>query len=244
MISTAENQLASQIAYKLLREMQYGKYRNATRLPPETELAASLGISRTAVRDALSTMEREGFVSRCRGIGTIINRHVLDVPVRIDLECEFFKIIKNAGYRPGLSTVSTQTLTAGDEVARRLSIDPENEVLAVERIVTATGTPAIRCIDYIPVSAIKRPYDKEVLNRPIFDFLQNNCDLQCYMDLTDIHAVNADRETAAALGIEEGTAVLKLDEVWFDFDGAPLFYALEYYREGLLTHTILRKRLD
>ena len=36
--------------------------------------------------DCLSTLEQEGFISRKHGIGTIINQHVLDVKVRLDLE--------------------------------------------------------------------------------------------------------------------------------------------------------------
>ena len=87
-------------------------------------------------------------------------------------------------------------------------------------------------------------YTEEDLRKPIFDFMERFCHVRGYMDLTGIHAVNADARVATALGIREGDAVLSLDEVWYDFDGEPLLFAKEYYREGLLTHTILRKRID
>ncbi len=51
------------------------------------------------MRDCLSTLEREGFISRKHGIErTIINQHVLDVKVRLDLEEEFLDMIRSAGY--------------------------------------------------------------------------------------------------------------------------------------------------
>ena len=40
------------------------------RIPPETELASDLGVSRTTVRDALSRLEHEGTIYRRQGAGT------------------------------------------------------------------------------------------------------------------------------------------------------------------------------
>ena len=54
--------ISSQVVEKLLEEMRTGCYAQGARLPAEIELAAHLQVSRTVVRDALSEMEREGFV--------------------------------------------------------------------------------------------------------------------------------------------------------------------------------------
>ena len=51
--------------------------------PPETELAAAMGVSRTVIRDALSELEREGLVERVRGIGTVVNRSVVALEHRL-----------------------------------------------------------------------------------------------------------------------------------------------------------------
>ena len=76
--------LASRIRKELLQELVSGIYQEAVRLPPEVEIAARLGVSRTALRDALATLEQEGFISRRKGVGTIINRHVLAVKTRME----------------------------------------------------------------------------------------------------------------------------------------------------------------
>ena len=39
------------------------------RLPPEIRLAEHFGVSRSTMRDALATLEREGFINRIHGIG-------------------------------------------------------------------------------------------------------------------------------------------------------------------------------
>ena len=65
---------SSQIAAELVQQMKTGRFAGCTQLPPEVELAESLGVSRTVVRDALSELERAGCVERVRGIGTVVNR--------------------------------------------------------------------------------------------------------------------------------------------------------------------------
>ena len=245
MYELGATELASRAANLLIAEMKTGKYKNASRLPPETSLAEELGISRTAVRDALSTLEREGFISRKRAVGTLINRHVLNVKVRIDLEAEFLRIVESAGYEPGYAYLCHEFTPADAEVAGRLRVAEGSETLVVERVVTASGTPLLLCDDYIAANLITdKSYTEEDLSKPIFDFLERFCRARGCMDLTGIHAVNADARVATALGIREGDAVLSLDEVWYNFDGEPILFAKEYYREGMLTHTILRKRIE
>ena len=245
MYELGATELASRAANLLIAEMKTGKYRNSKRLPPETSLAEELGISRTAVRDALATLEREGFISRKRAVGTLINRHVLNVKVRIDLEAEFLHIVESAGYEPGYAYLCHEFAPADGEVAGYLRVDEGSDTLVVERVVTASGTPLLLCDDYIAAKLIAdRSYTEEDLSKPIFDFLERFCRVRGCMDLTGIHAANADARVATALGVREGDAVLMLDEVWYDFDGEPILFAKEYYREGMLTHTILRKRIE
>ncbi|HON42182.1 MAG TPA: winged helix-turn-helix domain-containing protein, partial [Bacillota bacterium] len=42
------------------------------KLPPETVLAQQLGVSRTALREALQRLESEGYIVRRRRVGTIV----------------------------------------------------------------------------------------------------------------------------------------------------------------------------
>lgn len=238
-------QLASQVEAELLSQIRSGKYRTARRLPPELQLAQELSVSRTAVRDALSIMEQEGYVSRRRGTGTIINRHVVNVAVRFDGEEEFLRIVEKSGYAPAVRFLGAEIAPAGDAVAGWLKLTPGSEVLAVGRVITADGIPVIYCMDYIPAQLLRsRDYTERDLREPIFDFLRQFCGIEGCMDLTELHARNAPQLVADALELEPGTAVLNFDEVWYDFDGNPILYADEFYREGMITHTILRKRQE
>lgn len=102
MNKTTENRLggelrSQQTAQRLLEELRDGIYAAAAQLPSELELAEALGVSRTVVRDALSELERDGYLERVRGIGTLVNRDVLMVENRMDQKLEFNKMIRAIG---------------------------------------------------------------------------------------------------------------------------------------------------
>ena len=60
--------ISDRVVASLLEELTNGRYAQADRLPAEVDLATELGVSRTVIRDALSEMERAGYVERVRGI--------------------------------------------------------------------------------------------------------------------------------------------------------------------------------
>ncbi len=243
--SSKPSQVATQVVRWLLEEMKSGEFRYAERLPPETKLAEKLGVSRTAVRDGMAILEREGFVGRKQGLGTIIYRNVLEVKTRIDLEKEFLDIIAEAGFTPGTNYTTVRYAKADNADAAQWKIPVGEPLIHITRLITADGVPAIYCEDSFPVKLIREDgYDESDLQKPIFSFFRKYCGTDVFMDLTEIHAVNADERLAAELQVPQGAALLHLNERGFDFCGNLLLCSQEYYREGVLTHTILRKKIE
>ncbi len=239
----AGKQRIESIQETLLHEMKRGAYRYAERLPRESALAQRLGISRTQLRDSLAELEREGFITRRHGVGTVINRHVLSVPVRADLEAEFMEMVVQSGFAPEERLLAARRVPAGKAEAARLGIAAGEEALFVSRLVTANGRPAVYCEDYIPCSLIRDfSYTDADLQAPIFDFLARFCSVEPYMDLTELRAVPARGEAARALGVALGEPLLYMDEVDYDMGGRPVLYAPQYFADGIIRHTVMRKK--
>lgn len=238
------SQLSNIVAKKLLEEIKSGRYKNSSRLPSELEIGIYMGASRSAVRDALSVLEMQGFVGRKRGLGTVINRHVLEVTTRLDLEEEFLNMIKQAGFSPKVESVQIETIKSTDEITQKLFLRKDEEVYRISRIVSADGINTIFCRDYFTKKLIKtHDYNEEELKPPIFYFLDNRCKERVNMDLSEIHALPASKVVAKALDIPYKTPVLLFQEVGYNFNGLPILYSEEYYREGILNHTVLRKNV-
>lgn len=231
------------IRTQLLADMRSGIYSACERLPRESILAETLGISRTQLRDILASLEREGFITRRHGVGTVINRHVLNVHTRMDIEVEFLEMIRRNGHRPAVAYVRVSEGTADARIAAQLDIPEGTAVLRAARLCTADGAPAIYCEDVVDKSLVKSPYREEDLKQPIFHFLQEFCGVYPYLDLADIRAVAADETLAEIFRIPPGTPLLNMDEVDYDIDGKPVFCSMEYFADGYFRHAVMRKKL-
>lgn len=238
------SQLSEEVTRKLLSEIRSGRYSNEKKLPPEVTLAAELGVSRNLLRDCLTILEREGFISRKHGVGTVINKHVLEVKTRMDLEKEFLEMVSDAGYKAEIALAAVNTIPSPKDVAKKLALTEGEPVFEVKRLITADGKPAIYCIDYIGVCHVKtEDYDAEELKKPIFYFLEQYCGEIVAMDLTEVRAVAADEKLSEILKVSQGAPILFMDETGYNFYGSPVLMSKEYYVDGILKHMVMRRKM-
>ena len=226
----------------LLEEMENGMFSQCDRLPRETELAEKLGISRTQLRDTLSELDREGFITRRQGVGTIINRHVLRVKNRMDIEMEFLDIIRQFGYEASVSFIEVTEDAADENMAQKLQIEEGTPVIRIRLVCDADGKPAVYSDDVFEKRLVKKDYKSEDFQMIVFKFLEKFCDEEAYMDLTELHAVVADEALAEILKVNIGTPLLNMEEVDYDIDGNALFYSRQYFVDGIVQHTVMRKK--
>jgi len=120
--------LYEEIAAKMLAQIEEGALRPGDRLPPERALAEEYGVSRTAIREALRSLEMMGCVESHVGEGTFIKspslQNIVDpfsilltqnrqlgselIEVRLILETEGLESIRN------YSLGGTGSMTLGD----------------------------------------------------------------------------------------------------------------------------------
>jgi GntR family transcriptional regulator len=77
----------------------------------------------------------------------------------------------------------------------------------------------------------------------IFQFLKQFCEVEPYLDLTEIHPAIADEKLAKKMNIPESTLLIKMEEVDYDLEGIPIFYSKQYFVDDLISHTVLRKKI-
>ena len=234
---------AQSIRTRLLAEMRNGIFSGCKRLPRETLLSEKLGISRTQLRDVLGALEQEGYITRRLGVGTLVNRHVLSVKSRMDIEAELLDIIRNNGYNAEVVFLDAKEEEADELIADKLGVKEKTPVIKVSKLCLADGIPALYFQDVFELRLVKEAYETEDLKAPIFQFLREKCNVEVYMDLTQLRAVAADEEVANMLKIQEGTPLLNMEEVDYDIEGNIIFYSRQFFANGLFEQTVLRKRL-
>lgn len=239
MNKTTENRLGGELrshqaARRLLEELRRGRYADAAQLPSELELADVLGVSRTVVRDALSDLERDGYVERVRGIGTLVNRDVVRVENRMDQKLEFNRMIRSIGRVPHSDNLMVTRETAMPELAAKLGLDPEREhtLVFVRRRVLADETPVLYSTDILPLALFGgKRLDTIDFSRPIFEIVEQHCHVEVTETLTTLHAVHGVPGIRRQLGLRPEQALLQLDEICYSRTCKPVLCCQTCYTD-------------
>ena len=235
--------ISDRVVASLLEELTNGRYAQADLLPAEVDLATELGVSRTVIRDALSEMERAGYVERVRGIGTVVNRAVLGLRSRLDQKLEYYPLIRSFGSYPHADGIQVMLLRAGEEMAHALALEVGEEVICIKKRILADTTPVIYSIDYLPRSLFgNRDYTRIDLTGDIFEILEQECHQQISSNVAHLKASCGDEAIRAAMRLAPGEAMLLLDEVCFNRLCRPVMRSLSYYT-NFFDFSILRKLL-
>src|SRR5215470_13900354 len=99
------------LAESIRRAVREGRLKPGEQLPSEPELAESLGVSRSTLRDALRILVSEGTLLRRRGVGTFVSTDPL-MSIQDGLEnlSSTSELIRNHGYEPGTSYSTWQRI--------------------------------------------------------------------------------------------------------------------------------------
>ena len=236
-------QLSEKVTQMLLYQMREGEFSGMDSLPPEVELAERFNVSRNVIRESLTRLEREGWVVRKHGVGTLINKSVVHVDTRLDLNFELNQTVELSGKHAKTEWVRSRVEPAGAAVAAGLEIPEGEEVLRVARMISANGRPAIYCADYLPTRLIVRDYRQEDLEPPIFEFLEKFCSVSVETNLSELRALPVTQEASDALEIPMTCALLFIGEVGYDLRSKPVLYSEEYYLDRVIRHMIVRKKI-
>jgi GntR family transcriptional regulator len=158
--------LASRVREEVRDRIRDGRFSDGVQLPPEIELATSLGVSRTTVREALLQLEQEGLLIRRHGHGTFV-RSAARLRGSLNANISATEVIKGHGMEPGTSHARVEEVTADEEIASILGLAPGAPVLRLERVRTADGRPVIFTVDVIPTGLFRDAgLDPDVLLDP------------------------------------------------------------------------------
>ena len=234
-----ENRLGGELrsqhtAARLLEELETGRYSGAAQLPSELELASDLGVSRTVVRDALSELERDGYLERVRGIGTLVNRDVVRLKNRMDQKLEFYKMIRAIGKEPRSDNVSMTREIASPALVEKLQLptDVPQTLVFVRRRVLADDTPVLFSTDILPLALFDNKRLEGIdFSQPIFDIAARHCHTEVTETVTHFHAVSGPAGIRRQLALRPEQALLQLEEICYSRLCKPVLCCQTYYTD-------------
>ena len=213
------------------------------RIPPETELASDLGVSRTTIRDALSRLEHEGRIYRRQGSGTFVNEQGLQIKSRLEEIWSYEQVLEDHGYTPSVRVLTEKTVKADTDTVEVLRLDKDDTVLVLEKLFLEDEDPVILTINRIPSGIFTNAEYTDDEVTPVYEFLERHCGRTLSYYLSEIIPVSLDKELATKLGVAAGTLAISFDEIGFDQNNEPVVRATSYFRDDLLRFRLMRRRV-
>ena len=222
--------LSAQAQQYLLGLIESGAYEPGEQFPSEADLAAQLGISRPTLREALLNLEQDGVVVRRHGVGTFV---ALGYGQRLESGLERLESVLQLAGRQGMllgyNNLHVWQGPASVELCDKLQVPADAEVTRVRRVIVTEELPVAYMEDVIPSSVLSADEINGGFEGSVLDLLRQKLDLEIGQAVADIVALNADEHLAEKLGIEPGQALLMLDEVLFDLEGAAVECSQNYF---------------
>jgi len=235
-----KKRLSFSVRDELAARIASGRLAPGAKLPAEPELADELGVSRPTLREALRSLEEDGFVTRTRGAGTYATRRPR---LRNNLDVNFgvTEAIRAAGMRPGTMQIAVHTDAASEQVGLDLDLAVGDPVVVLERVRTADGRPVVFSRDIVSTSRVS---SSEVARMPVDGSLYDVLEHLGYAvanGVVTIEPTVTDRTLARLLKGKVGVPILFLRQVDFDQNGDPVLLSEEHHLAEAFEFTVVRR---
>lgn len=219
-----------QMKSALMQELESGRWKPGTQLPPEQELCALFGVSRTVVRQALQQLEFEGLVVRERGRGTFVTEPKISSTSLVHSLMGFYEDMEKRGIQMVSEILEQDLEPAGLQVSSYLDVDPVTPVIKLHRLRSIEEEPIVLVTSYLPYELCPSVLQEDFTHRSLYVHLDQMCDLKLARGRRRIEAVAANSTEAEKLQISAGAPLIKMESVSYLQDGLPIEYFYGLFR--------------
>jgi DNA-binding GntR family transcriptional regulator len=213
----------------LTQMIENGQLKAGSQLPPEHELSAKLGISRSTLRDALRHLETHGLIARRQGVGTFVS-----IPTGpgffggLERLEPFRQLARLAQKKHSILHRSVEIVEASQMLASVMGSRPGLELVRVQAIEAIDNIPCVYFDDYF----INCPgmYERLVnYDESVLIYMFTDCEPGLTHTRSEIFAIEAPEDVASRLDIPTGKPVFHMEETYFSGLGDIIGVGFSYF---------------
>ncbi|HNP62501.1 MAG TPA: GntR family transcriptional regulator [Woeseiaceae bacterium] len=234
--------LYHQIYVVLLDKIVSGTYGMGSRIPSEHEIEKSFGVSRITARRALAQLAAEGLVVRRRGHGTT----VVSRPPLSSVTGNTIGLMENLlamALETDVELLEFSYVRAKQSVAKTLGIRIDDIVQRAVRIRRKNKQAFSYAVTHIPEDIGRKYGQKDIKKHPMLTLIEG-AGHKISHATQSLSATLADSTIGPALGINVGSALLKVSRVVFDVDDRPVEHIVVHYRPDLYQLNLNLSRVE
>jgi GntR family transcriptional regulator len=224
-----------QLARLLTGEINVGRWRAGDRLPSETEICATYGVSRATVRQTLLRLENEGLIRRLKGRGTFI----------ADARHRSWLVQSSEGFfhdevgRFGLDVTSrilrAELAPLPRWASQALKLDDNSQGAVLERLRFINGQVALHVTDYLLPRYEHAAVSLRNRDGSLYDRLREDAGVWVHGGRRVIEAAYATARVAKLLEVGPRTPLLLIESVSWNARLEPFHCYQSWLRTDRLT---------
>lgn len=213
-----------------------GKLNEGDLIPSEKMLSEEFNVTRMTVRSALSNLVQEGYITRRRGIGSIVlGRNIYD---NISAVSGFTEEMERKNQEVSNILVSLKVLEADEELAKYLNLSLGENVWEIERIRLADKKRVSYMVTYMPVKLFPN-LTKSHCEGSLYKFIEETCGHKIISSDREVEAVVSTEEIEEHLSLKKKEPLLYIRQV-SKLDNNEIFeYSHTYHYRYTLTLSAL-----
>jgi GntR family transcriptional regulator len=169
------------------------------------------------VRQAISQLVQEGFLTSRRGEGTFVTR---DENLIDSFSLEFQGVMDDLFFRQiskvRIESARIRKVAPPRSIKEKLELPPETrEVFRVQRVRYLKDRPFTYTVNYLPLEIGRKIREKDLYHNPLMNVLEEKAGVQFAEAVQTIEACFANAEVAESLKIAAGSPILFVERIMY-----------------------------
>lgn len=218
-----------QLKELLVNEIKKEKLKLEQQIPSEFKLCEQYGVSRTVVRQAISSLVQEGYLNREKGKGTFVTRPKITENLFQNLTGSYEDMLAR-GIKLITKVLEQSKLEADNEISKKLKLKPGEPVIKVKRLRFIKNKPFALSTTYLPYKICPSLLKENLSKQSLYSILEEKYKLKIAHGHRSLEAVSSDKNTAVLLGVKVGTPLMLLNSISYLEDDRPIEYYSALHR--------------
>lgn len=212
----------------LRQRIESGEWQPGDLIPSERDLCNEHGISRMTVRQAIVALVNEGRLRREQGKGTFVAQPKIEQ--RLGSVTSFTQDMSSRGKRVESQVLRQELTLAQPEVAAALGLEPNKQVMLLERLRLVDGVPLALETCHLHFPGCESLRQEDLAHQSLYNVLARKYGLVPSQAYQQMEATICEPYPLRLLGLSRGSPVLLIRRTALMQDGHAFEYTVSIYR--------------
>lgn len=204
----SKSPLYYQLAEIIIKEIKEKNLQENDRILTEREYCEKYKLSRSTVRQAISYLEKKGYIYKVQGCGTFVSSRVMKQ--KLLKFYSFTEEVQKQGKVPSSKILSFKKKNITDKLIGEFKNKKEDKIYELQRLRLANDEIVMYEKTYLLEKRMKGLSKEELLEKPLYDILQSKYNISFTKATERFSVLLADKTIANVLMISEGSPIIKL----------------------------------